>query len=108
MVVQVSIQTKDQADIKEYSENFHGNFFYIDQNFIIKNNYTQQVFKEKLGGYLRLKGSILLNFAIEVVNNSFFDKEFSFIEWWKMKETEIRMLKENSRLSECYSDEILE
>jgi hypothetical protein len=93
---------------QDYGKNLHRNFYYIDQNAIIKNNYTQYVFQEKIGGYLRLKGSILLNFAIDIDNNLISIEEFSFIEWWKKKKNEIKKLKENRRSTKCYSDEILD
>ncbi len=93
---------------QNYGKDFQRNFFFFDQNNLIKNNYSQYVFQEKIGGYLRLKGSILLNFALDKVNNSCSIKEVSFIEWWKKKKNEIKKLKENRRTFECYSDEILE
>ncbi len=93
---------------QDYSNLLSGNFFHIDQSIIISDNFTRYVFQERIGGYLRVKGSILLNFAIDVINAPIITEELSFISWWNKKEFELRNLKENSRLSKCYSDEILE
>ena len=93
---------------QDYGKDFQRNFFYIEQNLIINNNCSHQVFQEKIGDYLRLKGSLLLNFAFDIVNSWFSIKEVSFREWWEKKKIEIRNLKENRRKSVCYSDEILE
>ncbi len=61
------------------------NILSIDQNLIVGRKHDQQIFKPPIGGYIRAKGTLLLNYARDLRKVNKTPKSLTFQEWWDHK-----------------------
>ncbi|MCE7739124.1 MAG: hypothetical protein GPJ50_07085 [Candidatus Heimdallarchaeota archaeon] len=63
------------------------NILSIDQNLIVGRKHDQQIFKPPIGGYIRAKGTLLLNYARDLKKVNKTPKSLTFQEWWDHKKS---------------------
>ncbi|OLS32743.1 MAG: hypothetical protein HeimAB125_05940 [Candidatus Heimdallarchaeota archaeon AB_125] len=61
------------------------NIFSVNQKLIVGKKYNHQIFKSPIGGYIRAKGSLLLNYALDLKEQNSNPKKFDFRQWWEQK-----------------------
>jgi len=63
------------------------NILSIDQNLIVGRKHNQQIFKAPIGGYICAKGSLFLNYALDLKEVNKTPKSLTFQEWWDHKKS---------------------
>ncbi len=63
------------------------NFLPINQKLFVGREHNHQIFKVPIGGYIRAKGSLLLNYALDLKEENRTPRSLSFKEWWDHKKS---------------------
>ncbi len=63
------------------------NILSINQKLFVGRKHNHQIFKAPIGGYIRAKGSLLLNYALDLKEENKNLKNLTFQEWWDHKKS---------------------
>ncbi|MCE7748443.1 MAG: hypothetical protein GPJ51_08590 [Candidatus Heimdallarchaeota archaeon] len=63
------------------------NILSINQKLFVGRKHNYQIFKVPIGGYIRAKGSLLLNYALDLKEENKTPRSLSFQEWWDYKKS---------------------
>ncbi len=61
------------------------NIVSVNQKPIVEKEHNQQIFKVPIGGYIRAKGSLLLNYALDLKEKNSNPRKIDFRRWWDQK-----------------------
>ncbi|MCG3216955.1 MAG: hypothetical protein KAS63_09550 [Candidatus Heimdallarchaeota archaeon] len=72
-------------NIRNLTHNFHS----VNQNIFVNKAIPSSIFPVPNGNFIRAKGTLLLNYAIDMQGD---ENNYSFVNWWKRKKRQIKRL----------------
>lgn len=70
-----------------HTETDSKNILSVNQKLFVGRKHNHQIFKVPIGGYIRAKGSLLLNYALDLKEENKTPRSFTFQEWWGHKKS---------------------